>query len=111
MYVLHHADQPSLYNDLPNEPTISPLVSLWKGVTKPLALLGMGAAVLAGFFHYTRSARFASRKRTTRPSSASPWCIRSILRCMWSIPRSRDPDRAAPFAGPPSVSARSRSQR
>ncbi|MDI9730704.1 4Fe-4S dicluster domain-containing protein, partial [Stutzerimonas stutzeri] len=33
MYVLHHADQPSLYNDLPNEPTISPLVSLWKGVT------------------------------------------------------------------------------
>ena len=54
MYVLHHADQPSLYNDLPNEPTISPLVSLWKGVTKPLALLGMGAAVLAGFFHYTR---------------------------------------------------------
>ncbi|AFM35306.1 MULTISPECIES: formate dehydrogenase subunit beta [Stutzerimonas stutzeri subgroup] len=54
MYVLHHADQPSLYNDLPNEPTISPLVGLWKGVTKPLALLGMGAAVLAGFFHYTR---------------------------------------------------------
>ncbi len=54
MYVLHHADQPSLYNDLPDEPTISPLVGLWKGVTKPLALLGMGAAVLAGFFHYTR---------------------------------------------------------
>ncbi len=54
MYVLHHADQPSLYSGLPNEPTISPLVSLWKGVTKPLALLGMGAAVLAGFFHYTR---------------------------------------------------------
>ncbi|MBE7375265.1 formate dehydrogenase subunit beta [Pseudomonas lopnurensis] len=54
MYVLHHADQPSLYSALPDEPTISPLVSLWKGVTKPLALLGMGAAVLAGFFHYTR---------------------------------------------------------
>ena len=54
MYVLHHADQPSLYSALPNEPTISPLVSLWKGITKPLALLGMGAAVLAGFFHYTR---------------------------------------------------------
>jgi len=54
MYVLHHADQPTLYSELPNEPTISPLVSLWKGVTKPLALLGMGAAVLAGFFHYTR---------------------------------------------------------
>ncbi len=54
MYVLHHADQPTLYSELPNEPTISPLVGLWKGVAKPLALLGMGAAVLAGFFHYTR---------------------------------------------------------
>ncbi|WP_277961315.1 formate dehydrogenase subunit beta [Pseudomonas sp. RIT-To-2] len=54
MYVLHHADQPSLYAGLPNQPTISPLVGLWKGVTKPLALLAMGAAVLAGFFHYVR---------------------------------------------------------
>lgn len=54
MYVLHHADEPSLYSGLANEPTISPLVGLWKGITKPLALLGMGAAVLAGFFHYVR---------------------------------------------------------
>ncbi len=54
MYVLHHADKPSLYADLPNEPTISPMVSLWKGITKPFALLAMGAAVLAGFFHYVR---------------------------------------------------------
>lgn len=54
MYVLHHADQPSLYAGLPNQPIISPLVGLWKGVSKPLALLAMGAAVLAGFFHYVR---------------------------------------------------------
>jgi len=54
MYVLHHADQPSLYAGLPNQPVISPLVGLWKGVSKPLALLAMGAAVLAGFFHYVR---------------------------------------------------------
>ncbi|PAU52639.1 formate dehydrogenase subunit beta [Pseudomonas indica] len=54
MYVLHHADQPSLYSSLPDEPAVSPLVSLWKGVTKPLALFAMGAAVLAGFFHYVR---------------------------------------------------------
>jgi len=54
MYVLHHADQPSLYSGLPDAPTISPLVSLWKGVAKPLALLVMGATVLAGFFHYVR---------------------------------------------------------
>ncbi|MBF8780123.1 formate dehydrogenase subunit beta [Pseudomonas fulva] len=54
MYVLHHADTPRLYAGLPDQPTISPLVSLWKGVTKPLALLAMGAAVVAGFFHYVR---------------------------------------------------------
>jgi formate dehydrogenase iron-sulfur subunit len=54
MYVLHHADRPGLYNGLPNNPSISPLVGLWKGVTKPLALLGMAAAAVAGFFHYTR---------------------------------------------------------
>ena len=54
MYVLHHADQPSLYAGLPDAPAISPMVSLWKGLTKPLALLAMGATVLAGFFHYVR---------------------------------------------------------
>ncbi len=54
MYVLHHSDQPSLYAGLPDAPVISPLVSLWKGITKPLALLAMGATVLAGFFHYVR---------------------------------------------------------
>ncbi|MNZ67638.1 Formate dehydrogenase-O iron-sulfur subunit [compost metagenome] len=54
MYVLHHADQPSLYAGLPDAPAISPLVSLWKGIAKPLALLAMGATVLAGFFHYVR---------------------------------------------------------
>ncbi|MDH4570045.1 formate dehydrogenase subunit beta [Pseudomonas sp. BN414] len=54
MYVLHHADQPSLYAGLPNDPAISPMVSLWKGVTKPLALLGMGVVALFGFFHYVR---------------------------------------------------------
>jgi formate dehydrogenase iron-sulfur subunit len=54
MYVLHHADRPALYHGLPNNPRISPMVGLWKGVTKPLALLGMAAAAVAGFFHYTR---------------------------------------------------------
>jgi formate dehydrogenase iron-sulfur subunit len=54
MYVLHHADDPMLYAGLPKNPEISPFVGLWKGVSKPLALLAMGAAVLAGFFHYVR---------------------------------------------------------
>jgi formate dehydrogenase iron-sulfur subunit len=54
MYVLHHADQPSLYHGLPDNPHISPLVGLWKGAAKPLALGAMALAALAGFFHYTR---------------------------------------------------------
>jgi formate dehydrogenase iron-sulfur subunit len=52
MYVLQHADQPELYHGLPKDPQISPLVSLWKGVTKPLMSLGLGLVALAGFFHY-----------------------------------------------------------
>lgn len=54
MYVLHHADRPSLYANLPDDPKISPLVDLWKGITKPIALVTMGVAILAGFFHYVR---------------------------------------------------------
>jgi formate dehydrogenase iron-sulfur subunit len=53
MYVLKHADQPAMVG-LPENPSISPLVSLWKGVTKPLALLGMVGAVVAGFVHYRK---------------------------------------------------------
>src|SRR5512143_2334125 len=51
MDVLQHGDKPELYADLPKDPHISPLVSLWKGVTKPLMSLGIGLAVFAGFFH------------------------------------------------------------
>ena len=54
MYVLQHADKPELYHGLPNNPTISPLVALWKGVTKPLAALAVAGAVLTGFFHYIK---------------------------------------------------------
>lgn len=52
MYVLHHADQPQLYSDLPKEPAISPMVGLWKGVAKPLGLLAILATAVAGFLHY-----------------------------------------------------------
>ncbi|WP_374480603.1 formate dehydrogenase subunit beta [Zoogloea sp.] len=52
MYVLNHADKPSLYSGLPNDPTIAPTVSLWKGFTKPLAMAGIAAAALGGLFHY-----------------------------------------------------------
>jgi formate dehydrogenase iron-sulfur subunit len=52
MYVLHHADRPGLYNGLAANPGISPLVSLWKGFAKPLAMIAMGAVVVGSFFHY-----------------------------------------------------------
>ena len=52
IYVLHHADKPSLYASLPDEPKISPLVGLWKGVSKPLAMAALGAAALGSLFHY-----------------------------------------------------------
>ncbi len=52
MYVLQHADQPQLYHGLPKDPSISPLVSLWKGPFKTLMTLGIGIAGLAAFFHY-----------------------------------------------------------
>ncbi|HTS84744.1 MAG TPA: formate dehydrogenase subunit beta [Usitatibacter sp.] len=54
MYVLQHADQPELYHRLPKDPHISPLVNLWKGPFKPLALAAMGVTVLAGLLHYLK---------------------------------------------------------
>jgi formate dehydrogenase iron-sulfur subunit len=52
MYVLHHADRPEIYNGLPRDPRISPLVSLWKGVAKPIAGWVLGLVALGGFLHY-----------------------------------------------------------
>ena len=52
MYVLHHADRPELYKGLPNNPSISPLVSLWKGFAKPLASVAKAAVALGILFHY-----------------------------------------------------------
>ena len=54
MYVLKHADKPGIYHGLPADPHISPMVGLWKGALKPLALLAMGVTALAGFFHYVK---------------------------------------------------------
>jgi formate dehydrogenase iron-sulfur subunit len=52
MYVLHHADRPELYKGLPSNPSISPLVSLWKGFAKPLATVAMAAVAMGSLFHY-----------------------------------------------------------
>jgi formate dehydrogenase iron-sulfur subunit len=52
MYVLQHADKPELYNGLPADPSVSPMVRVWKGVTKPLLAIGLGIVALGGFLHY-----------------------------------------------------------
>jgi formate dehydrogenase iron-sulfur subunit len=57
MYVLHHADQPQLYNGLPADPHISAMVGVWKGISKPIGLAAMLLAALAGFLHYIRVGR------------------------------------------------------
>jgi formate dehydrogenase iron-sulfur subunit len=54
MYVLHHADRPELYSGLPPGPAISPMVSLWKGLAKPVASVILGAIALSSLFHYVR---------------------------------------------------------
>lgn len=52
MYVLQHADKPQLYSDLPENPQIGPLVTLWKGAPKPLGLFAIAATAFAGLLHY-----------------------------------------------------------
>jgi formate dehydrogenase iron-sulfur subunit len=52
MYVLHHADKPEIYNDLPNNPRISPLVEVWKGVAKYAGMAAIGAFAAIGFLHH-----------------------------------------------------------
>ena len=51
MYVLKHANAPALVG-LPEAPTVSPLVSVWKGITKPLASIALGLVALGAFLHY-----------------------------------------------------------
>ncbi|OWJ78930.1 MULTISPECIES: formate dehydrogenase subunit beta [Haematobacter] len=51
MYVLHHADQPSIYSNLPADPQISPVVSGWKGPAKTAGLAVMGLAAAGAALH------------------------------------------------------------
>jgi formate dehydrogenase iron-sulfur subunit len=52
MYVLEHADQPSLYNNLPKDPRISSAVGFWKGDFKPISLALLGLTILGALFHF-----------------------------------------------------------
>lgn len=51
MYVLHHADKPSLYSGLPDDPTISPVVQNWKGPAKTVGLAAIGVAAVGALAH------------------------------------------------------------
>lgn len=52
MYVLHHADQPSLYHGLAKNPAISEVVTFWKGVWKPVSAAAFVATFAGLVFHY-----------------------------------------------------------
>ncbi|GAA5097215.1 formate dehydrogenase subunit beta [Wohlfahrtiimonas larvae] len=52
VYVLHHADQPQAYSNLPKDPKISMFTEVWKGFLKPLSTFGIAASVLFGFLHF-----------------------------------------------------------
>jgi formate dehydrogenase iron-sulfur subunit len=52
MYVLHHADTPSIYAGLPDDPHISRMVRAWKGVMKPIAMAGLAFTAVVGFMHW-----------------------------------------------------------
>ncbi len=51
MYVLHHADKPSLYAGLPDDPQISPVVAGWKGPAKEVGLVAAGVALAGAALH------------------------------------------------------------
>lgn len=52
MYVLHHADQPELYHNLPKDPQIDGAIKLWKGVLKPISAAGFLLTFAGLLFHY-----------------------------------------------------------
>src|SRR6478735_1745379 len=57
MYVLHHADRPQLYANLPENPRISQVVELWKGLTKYAGMAAIGFAAAFAFVHATIARR------------------------------------------------------
>lgn len=52
IYVLHHADQPQIYAGLAANPRISPIVELWKGVSKYAGMAIIGLTAAAGVVHH-----------------------------------------------------------
>jgi formate dehydrogenase iron-sulfur subunit len=57
MYVLHHADKPEIYAELPNNPKISPIVELWKGLTRYASMAAMGGIAAVSVLHFLVAGR------------------------------------------------------
>lgn len=55
MYVLHHADKPEIYANLPKDPKISPIVEVWKGITKYAGLTAIASFIGVGLLHHVIS--------------------------------------------------------
>ena len=66
MYVLPYGDQPELYSNLPRDPRIDPMVGVWKGLAKPLAIASFAAISLAALFHYITKGPNAVSKETEK---------------------------------------------
>src|SRR3546814_11081110 len=71
MYVLHHADQPGLYSNMPKDPKISPMVALWKGAAKPLGIAAMVMAPFVGFIKYIRNGHNEKEQEEQRKAHGS----------------------------------------
>ncbi|EJW09760.1 Formate dehydrogenase O beta subunit [Rhodovulum sp. PH10] len=62
MYVLHHADKPEIYSGLAKDPKISPLVDIWKGVSRWAGFAAVGAVAAISVVHSV----VAGRSRVSR---------------------------------------------
>jgi hypothetical protein len=52
IYVLHDAENPEAYGNLPRNPTIPLSFTIWKSVFKPVGLLLAMTGFLGALFHY-----------------------------------------------------------
>jgi formate dehydrogenase iron-sulfur subunit len=59
---------------LPITPGIDPLVSLWKGIAKPVAATALGLAGIGTFFHYVIKGpnKVSEESRSEPPKAGEP---------------------------------------
>jgi formate dehydrogenase subunit gamma len=68
IYVLHHADRPELYGNLPKEPKIDPQIAFWKGPLKPIGGILFGLSLVSAAIHYLK----AGPQRLKASEAAAP---------------------------------------